>query len=164
MPTNTYTALATLTLASAQSTVTFGSIPATGYRDLVLVTSVATQSDSFRQYRMRLNGDSGANYSQVRMDGNGSSTGSSGDSSATEMLFFSTGTGSTFATMITQFMDYSATDKHKTLLHRSNTPDATVGAQAARWSNTAAISSIAIYTPAGQFVAGSTFSLYGIAG
>lgn len=154
------TALATITLQSASSEVFFTSIPGT-YRDLVLVSLNATQNESFRQYRLQVNGDTGGNYSIARLDGNGSAASGSVDSGQIEVTLFSTGTGSTFATIISHFIDYSATDKHKTMLHRINAPDATVGVSASRWASTAAITSIRVFTPAGQFQAGSTFVLYG---
>jgi hypothetical protein len=161
MPTPTYTPLANVTLASATSSLSFSSIPAT-YRDLILIGNVQAQSDSFLQYRLRVNGDTGANYNNVRMENSGGSTLSSADSNATEMTFFSTSTSGVFSAMITNFMDYSATNKHKTLIARSSGPQNTVGAQASRWANTAVITSITILTPSGQFTVGSSWSLYGV--
>jgi hypothetical protein len=65
------------------------------------------------------------------------------------------------------FLDYSATDKHKTTLTRSGYSDlssvATVEATAIRWANTAALTSIVFSTNVGSFSTGSTFALYGIA-
>ena len=133
------TALATVTLQAARS---------------------ATQNDTFRQYRLQLNGDTSASYFDVRMSGNGSSTGSDSSSNAVELLVFSTGTGTNFATITTQIMDYSATNKHKPLLHRASAHDS-VAAVASRWANLSAITSIRVFTPVGEFQAGSTFSLYG---
>jgi hypothetical protein len=151
MPTPTYTPLATVTLGTAAS-VTFSNIPST-YRDLIFVVRGTSLN-------LRVNGDTGSNYSNVSMYGTGS-TAASGSETTT---FFYTnwfGTGTTANRMyICQFMDYSATDKHKTILLRGDLADAESNANAGRWANTSAITSISIVgTPA----AGSTFSLYGIA-
>jgi hypothetical protein len=63
-----------------------------------------------------------------------------------------------------QIMDYSATDKHKTLLVRWDT--ARTGgfalAQATRWANTAAITSIQVLQDSGTISAASRIDLYGV--
>jgi hypothetical protein len=151
MPTPTYTPLATTTLGSSASSLTFSSIPAT-YRDLVLVISSTTVVDMLA----RLNGDTGSNYFRVFMIDNAGS-GSSGSQTNTSVAF---GFGEN---QIFQFMDYSATNKHKTILCRMNTASSRVEADAQRWANTAAITSILIYGSAGNLPAGTSFSLYGIA-
>ena len=159
MPTATYKALATVTLASTATSITFSSIPAT-YRDLVLVTNgKATATASLR---IRVNGDTGNNYNWVRMIGE--AAGAFSDSS-TSGGFLDGGNPSTTEgyMSITQFLDYSATDKHKTTLHRISFPNTThVLANAGRWANTAAITSIEVYNP--TFAIGFTAALYGIVG
>ena len=156
MPTSTYVALATTTL-SGDASLTFSSIPAS-YRDLIMVANFKTSSDSL--IFVRANGDTGTNYSQVRMWGTGSSTASStGSQTYWDM---ETGlTSSQWNTTIFQIFDYSATDKHKAALYRSN--QTLVAASAQRWASTSAITSISIALESGiTFEAGTTFSLYGI--
>ena len=157
MPTPTYTALATVTLASTATSITFSSIPAT-YRDLVLVTNgKATATASLR---IRVNSDTGNNYFWVRMIGE--AAGAFSDSSSPANFLDGGNPSTTEGYMsITQFMDYSATDKHKTTLHRISFPNNThVLANGGRWLNTAAITSIQVYNP--TFAVGFTASLYGI--
>jgi hypothetical protein len=157
MPTPTYTPLATVTLGTTAASVTFSSIPAT-YRDLILVYNgtVNVGTDA----RVRLNGDSGSNYSWVAMFGNGSTTGSPSSGSATGMTLGYPGTGLT--NIICQIMDYSATDKHKTALSRSSNAAVVVSAHAGRWANTAAVTSLGIESIDVTFQSGSTFNLYGV--
>jgi len=158
MPTPTYTPLATVTLGASASSVTFSSIPAT-YRDLILVIS-ATGTDSAE--RLRFNGDTGTNYSYVRMLGNGSTTASaslSGEDYIRSISF----SLETLYNVIIQIMDYSATDKHKTTLGRGNNASTNTIATAGRWANTDAINSINYSLSSGSFASGSTFSIYGIA-
>jgi hypothetical protein len=151
-------ALATITLGSAASTVTFSSIPAT-YRDLRLVIQASSPADT-ADIVARFNGDSGANYSLVQMYGNGSTATSSASSGQTELYFgyYNTTQGMVQLTVF----DYSQTDKQKSALSRSDLPGALVFARAGRWASTSAITSMLIYPTYGQFAAGSTFSLYGI--
>ena len=158
MPTPTYIALATTTLGSAASSVTFSSIPAT-YRDLILVMDAV--STSTRGIIMRVNGDSGGNYSYVYANGDGSSATSAAASGQTAFTQGAVATSKT--NNIFQFMDYSATDKHKTLLSRFNGASLSTQMAAERWANTSAITSIAISITVTTFSAGSTFSLYGVA-
>jgi hypothetical protein len=158
MPTSTYTPLATVTLGSSASSVTFSSIPAT-YRDLIVVIDAKTTTGTFA-FGGRFNGDTGSNYSRVRMGGNGSTAYSSAD---TFSYFRLTSSDTPDNGMrIAQIMDYSATDKHKTVLVRDNVAGNNVAAIANRWANTAAVTSLAAICDGGTFATGSTFSLYGV--
>jgi hypothetical protein len=160
MPTPTYKPLATVTLAGSTSSVTFSSIPAT-FRDLVLVFNGGAVSGA-HNLTVAFNSDTtSGNYSGVSMTGTGSSALST--SSGLARLLNDYGyLEANQAVIVSQFMDYSATDKHKTFLSRSNNAANGVSAVAGRWANTAAITSIAITTGA-NFSSGSTLSLYGIA-
>ena len=157
MPTNTYTPLATVTLASTDSEVVFGSIPSS-FRDLILIYRGTTGSAD--GVFCRVNSDTGSNYSLVRMGGNGSSTFSSSASSTYLPMLYSGSPVTGFVTL--QIMDYSVTDKHKTALTRGGGDYGIVEALASRWANTAAITSISISTTGSSFQIGSTFSLYGV--
>jgi len=109
-----------------------------------------------------VNSDTGTNYSLVRMAGNGSSTFSSTASTNYLPLAFSGNPQDVLSTL--QIMDYSATDKHKTVLSRGNGVTATVSAIAARWADTSAITSVEVGTQSTTTLdSGSTVSLYGIA-
>jgi hypothetical protein len=164
MPTPTYTPLATVTLASTNSSVSFSNIPATPYRDLILVVRGAISGTA--NIQMRFNSDSGSNYPNVFMRGQSSGTQSNTYTPSNVQLTISAvGTGNEF-TALAQIMDYSATDKHKMILNRSGyTNDigsSVVEATAARWASTVAINSIAITTSTSTFGIGSIFSLYGV--
>jgi hypothetical protein len=160
MPTPTYTPLATVTLGSSASSVTFSSIPAT-YRDLVLVIQATNTSTG--NSRLQLNGDTGNNYNQVRMFGAGGSPGSDSASNI-ESLDMSSMSTSTGYQAVIQIMDYSATDKHKTILSRTQESGITaVLANAGRYASTSAVTSIRMFTSANSYATGSTFALYGIA-
>jgi hypothetical protein len=148
------TALASITLQEASASVTFSGIPQ-NYRDLVLVVSgTASAGQTANLY---LNGDTtSSNYSRVFMLGTGSATSSEAAASA-GCLSIST----TQSVAISNIIDYSATNKHKTILTRANATSDFVVAFANRWANTVAVTSVSAQTATGTFSLGSTFNLYG---
>jgi hypothetical protein len=162
-PVSTYIPLQTITLGSAASSVTFASIPQT-YRDLVLVVTVPTGHNSGSGVVINSDTDYSSNYSRVAMAGNGSS-GSS---------FVNSGGGNPTANhdlgalrpngqLIAQFMDYSATDKHKTILTRAGGAANDVWAVALRWADNSAVTTLVFSTDGGNLPAAMVLSLYGIA-
>lgn len=162
MPTPTYTSLANLTLGSAASSVTFSSISGS-YRDLILVLdgkSTATADLAFQ-----VNG-ANTNYNYVHMTGTGSAASSSSRTNG-DYIIPSYGVISSISAnqtnCIMHLMDYSATDKHKSMLMRTSDSSQAVSATAVRWASTAAITSIACFALGTTFQSGSTFSLYGVA-
>jgi hypothetical protein len=160
VPTPTYTPLATVTLASAASSVTFSSIPNT-YRDLVLIfTGTRTGNNNVL---VRVNGDSGNNYNYVGASSSGSTSSSSGVLGANNFpsTLASLQTNSQL-NVVWQFMDYSATNKHKSVLTRFSQTGTEAAMFANRWANTVAINSIQVFTGNENFGSGSTFSIYGV--
>jgi hypothetical protein len=163
MPTPTYTALANLTLSSAASTITFGSIPAT-YRDLVVTVQGNTSANS--AIRMTFNSDSGTNYFWQRLSTTGAAAPTA--AAATNSTFVNLAniplaTTTSAIQIMVNVMDYSATDKHKSALSRSGNAANGVEVTANRWANTSAITSIQVTAATGSWAIGSTFALYGIA-
>ena len=158
MPTPTYVPLGTITLASTDSEIVFSSIPAT-YRDLIVVANLSRDNVSSTDSYMKLN-TSTANFSNVQMFGNGSVTAATRGSDGRIATYQNT--TSRRYSVIFQIMDYSATDKHKTILSRYNGDNSGVGAFALRWAQTTAVNSLSVYVTSGNYQAGSTFSLYGV--
>ena len=165
----TYTPLASTTLTSAQSSVTFSSI-SSAYTDLVLVINAATDG-AHAFLNVQLNSDTGTNYSYTELLGNGTTAISGRSSNANQMfnanLALQQTTISYNATM--HLLNYSNTAIFKTsLLRANNTGSDYPGAQAqvGLWRNTAAITSIKLFSSRGatsyNFSSGSTFTLYGI--
>ena len=152
--TPTYIPLATTTF-TADASITLSSIPA-GYRDLILV--FAGNASGTIETLLRFNSDSGANYPQVGMRGLGTSATSA---ASTESAIYTYGRVTTVqGSIIYQIMDYSQTDKHKTVLLRGDAADHSTAATAARWANTGAITSISLTTASGTLT--GTLSLYGV--
>jgi hypothetical protein len=159
MPTPTYDLIATTTLAAAAPSVVFGSLPQT-YRDLILVVE-GTTSNSDVDIAVLYNGDAGSNYNRVIMYGTGSSAVSTALLNLTNLPIGYNTTTSRF-NIVNTVMDYSATDKHKTNLSRSNQADGLVMAWAGRWANTSAITSMSVSTMVGTFNSATTINLYGV--
>lgn len=160
--TQTYTPLANITLGTAAASITFGSIPAT-YRDLVIVFQGTVVSGT-AGVRMRLNGDTGTNYSFLNISGNGAATSSANgtiDSYARVQRDVDATTTTALQTNI-NIMDYSATDKHKTVISRNGNASLGTEGLVSRWANTAAITTVLVYSSSANFAIGTTVSLYGI--
>ena len=160
MPTPTYDLIASNVVSSAVASVTFSSIPST-YRDLVLVMQ-PTVSTAGNGLLMRVNSDSGTNYQNLIMRGNGSATQAFGYSNQSS-IFVTFGAVDNVGTItIANIFDYNQTDKHKSVIVRHNAIDYVVEQIGARWANTAAINSVSIIGNSVNITAGSTFYLYGI--
>jgi len=164
MPTSTYIPLANITLGSSATSVTFSSI-SQSYRDLVLVAAAKITAGT-GNLTLRFNSDSGTNYTGISLEGTGTAA-QSGFFSSTQ-IYINVNNGSIYTASgidIINIMDYSTTDKHKTVLARGNGLGSgnSVGGNAARWANTSAITTIQVLAGGATFASGSTFALYGIA-
>jgi hypothetical protein len=155
----TYSTIATQTVTSATSSVSFGSIPST-YTDLVLVIEGTVTSNCGIQ--LLFNSNSASNYSFTRMTGDGSTASSDRSSNATfmELGYYVTTTRNM---NIVQIMNYSNTTTFKTVLNRASAQSVNIGAQAyvEMWRQTSAINSITI-NASGNLSSGSILTLYGI--
>lgn len=163
---NTYEAIATQTLGSTTSAVTFSSIPST-YTDLVLVCNARAATNA--SMNIQFNGDTGSNYSYTVLDGDGTTASSNRqtNTSAIQLAAWSIAMGSTTnpSQVIANIQNYSNATTNKTVLTRSSVVNASnaagVDAFIGLWRNTAAITSLTINST--TLSVGSTFSLYGIA-
>jgi hypothetical protein len=156
---STYTPIATNTLGSSTATITFGSISGS-YTDLVLVVT-GTIATGENGNTIQLNGDTGSNYSVTNVYGISGTAGSNRLTSQNNLQVGRTGDSESIS--IVHFMNYSNTTTYKTVLARGNDVPYFVIATAGLWRSTAAINSIAISNGSGNFLTGSTFTLYGIA-
>ena len=173
MATPTYIPIASITLGSSASSVEFSSIPQ-GYRDLVLVFNGRSSytPNAGDDLVLRFNNDTGNNYSTVIAEGGGGTTFSESYTRSevtVGKLATSTSSNTDFSQAIANIMDYSATDKHKTLLGRGdNAALGGVSMSAGRYASNSAITSVSVFSVrdlqgfSSDFVAGSTFALYGI--
>ena len=167
----TYTPIASQTLSASASEILFSNIPQ-GYTDLIVIVQGRFDSaNTIREIGFRFNGDSGTNYSSTRIIGDGSTASSDRLTNFNNMRFgvlpAASATASELGNAIFHLQNYSNSTTYKTVLNRTNyagTGGWTV-ASVGLWRNTAAITSLRIAiseTQTGNFVSGSTFTLYGI--
>lgn len=162
MPTPTYTPIANTTIGTAVNSVTFSSISGV-YRDLVLVVNWGNSATT--GFQIRFNSDTASNYSYVIAQGDGTTKTNLSSSSANVIpMGYVWNPNTVTGNSIINIMDYSATDKHKTVLLRDNETYVGTDMIAARWASTSAITSIQVFGgSSSNFTVGSTLALYGIA-
>jgi hypothetical protein len=164
---STYEKIATTTLGSAAATVTLSSISGS-YTDLVLVVQARSSFSNLSDIlSVRINSDTGTNYSYTRVMGDGSTASSARETGldvwrVNYNIPGATATASVFGLDTIQFLNYSNTTTYKTGLWRSSPAQILTLAAAALWRSTSAITSITLLANNGNLVTGSTFTLYGI--
>lgn len=157
---NTYESIATTTVGTATASVTLSSIPGT-YTDLILVVNGTTTSGA--DGYIRVNSDTGNNYSQTIILGSGSSAQSLRYSNNDRVYLDYYGLSAATFNMnaVIQFMNYANTSVYKTFLVRENNAAISTEAHVDLWRSTSAINSVTVFTNS-TWVSGTTFNLYGI--
>lgn len=160
-------------LAAPAASVTFSSIP--GIYSALLLLAVCRASDAATQENvlLQVNGDTGANYDFSNVQGAGNTT--SAVSSAAQTNSFvgrmsaNTATANTLGQLAIQFVNYAGTGINKSWVSNygcvnvQGTIAGYVSGQAfSHWRNTGPITQITLFDQGGgNFVAPSTFTLYG---
>ena len=164
---DTYTKIASNTVGSGGvATVTFSSIPST-YTDLVLKAS-ARSNIAEDTFGIRFNSDSGSNYPYNGFVGQGATVSNfSGTNTfvALGRMPESGYTANTFGNTEFYIPNYASSTQKTVSIDAVNENNATTArAQlgSAKWTGTAAISTILILPSSGSFAQYSTFTLYGI--
>lgn len=157
---STYTPIATTTLGSAQSSITFSSLGS--YTDIRLVLKTVSPSNS-DSLAIRLNGDTGSNYSSTILGGNGSAAGSERRTSTTAIFVSNNYVNVVDGVATFDFMNYGNSTTYKTVLMRSGNAANSTTASVGLWRNTNAVTSIEVYILSGYtFGAGTQATIYGI--
>lgn len=166
----TYTLINSNVLASSAASITFSSIPAT-YTDLVVRFSVRSdRSSTFDNIETRLNADSGTNYSNTLLSGDGSAAASSNSSNANiwqvQITNGDTSTSNTFSNSELYIPNYTSTANRPASVfsvQEDNSATARIRLNAYLYRGASAITSMA-FTPSNgtNWLSGSSFYLYGI--
>lgn len=159
----TYTQIQSTTMGSNAASVTLSSIPST-YTDLILVayTKDVRSGVTNTDLTVRVNGDTGSNYSWSFMSGSGSGAGGGAKGTNQSIMYAGMGSGQYFVPSIYQFFNYANTSVLKSVLVHNNAPDGgSVRVGIGMWRSTSAINSITLIGEQG-LVAGTVVSLYGI--
>lgn len=168
--------IATTTVGSGGvSSITFSSIPSTfTHLQVRLFVQSGRGTYNIDDFFMRVNGDSGNNYTRHFLMGNpvsGAVSGNSVSANGYAITDMGTSTGGTYGTSIVDILDYTNTNKNKTFrsLNGNDTNGSLSGFQGSvalesgLWINTAAINSITIVPASGTSITQySTVSVYGI--
>jgi len=172
--TTAYESIATTTLSTATSTISFTSIPAT-YTHLQIRGIGRTDDSSvgFDYAKLRFNSDSGSNYAVHALYGDGASAAALGFASQSEnwiqrLASDVIGSSSIFGAFVVDILDYVNTNKYKTTRILGGVDangSGRVYLTSGLWQNTNAISSLVITPGSGtNFLQYSSFALYGIKG
>ena len=173
MPAN-YVLLEKITVGAAgAASVTFNSIPQTGYTDLVVKASARTdRALENDEISVRINGDTSAIYSYRSITGNGSSASSSTETNTTRFrnlnnISGATATSNTFGNTEFYIPNYTNSSFKSVSFDSTGENNATssyMDLAAGLYGSTSAVTSILMFPRVGpNFVQYSTFSLYGIA-
>jgi hypothetical protein len=163
----TYVPIATIVASGSVSDVEFTSIPST-YTDLVVVCQGRTVNAVTEQaITVYLNNDfSGiASFTELRGDGSSATSSRLTGQSGFRIGYFAGASAAGGAVGQCNFsvMNYSNTTTFKTTIARGGTAGTSTTADVGLWRSTAAITRVGMATfGAGNYVAGSTFTLYGI--
>ena len=165
-----FESIATTTVdATADLTVTFSSIPST-YKHLQIRAIALSNSDTAPTL-LRFNSDTGANYSQHYLAGQGSVTASGGTASTSSITLagiYARGLDASNPwAFVIDILDYTDTNKYTTVraLHGADyNGSGEVNLTSGNWRNTAAVSTITLSMASSGFNQYSHFALYGIKG
>lgn len=169
---NSYESIMTASGTGSSGTISFTSIPATykhlQIRFLTRSTRSATSSNIF----IGFNSDTTTgNYYGHMLEGNGASASASAKIGTSTSFMSATSAASNtsgiFSGGVIDVLDYADTNKYKTSRGLSGYDANGSGLlylASGLWMSTAAISSIQITDPLGNFATGSSFALYGIKG
>ena len=159
----TYSPIATTTLGTTASDITFTSISGS-YTDIILSLNHSSSSTTGLIY-LEFNSDTtNNNYSNTRLvaDSGGSSSDTSSGANNVNQRFISWAR-TEWTTTLVNFQNYSNSTTFKTPLIRNSNASGQVSTAVILWRNTNAITQIKIINQSTTFAAGTMATLYGIA-
>jgi hypothetical protein len=158
---STYEPIATTTVSgTSTNSITYNTLGS--YTDIIIISN-GTFNTADNGYNLTFNGDTTSGlYSTTYLYGTGSGSGSSIRTTGQNAISAAR-MDTTFGVGITHVMNYGNATTYKTVLSRGNS-SSLVNANVGLWRNTNSITSLNVACPAGisYFVAGTTFTLYGI--
>jgi hypothetical protein len=167
-----YESIATINVGSGgSSSINFTSIPATYTHLQIRIMGRTDRAAVYDAVRLRFNSDTGANYAEHGVYGDGVTLAAYGSASATGSYVYRTAGGSapsnTQGVIIVDILDYANTNKYKTLRSLggvdANASGGNLYFNSGLWMNTSAITNITL-EPIGSFQQYSSLALYGIKG
>ena len=172
-----YESIATATGTGSSGTITFSSIPSTYKHLQIRMIGKITGTGFYRDdLYLRLNSDTGTNYSRHQLQGEGTTASAGGAASATyidcgRIISSDSAISNVMFTAIIDIQDYASTTKNKTVRIFSGA-DANIADNSFRiwlgsgaWLNTSAVNSITLRPASSEsFTTTTSVALYGIKG
>lgn len=165
-----YQSISTATGTGSSGVITFSSIPNTFQHLQIRGFTKSTGGGS--NWKVQFNSDTGSNYANHYLESNGSAVSAGAEINQTGMNFYAATATSTatsvYAAMVMDILDYTSTNKNKTVRTLSGVDTNGGGnndVNSGLWFATpAAITSITITLNSGSFTTDSKIALYGIKG
>jgi len=163
-----YESIATINGNGSTATITFSSIAATYSHLQVRVLARVTAGGE--DLSVRFNSDTGANYTRHRLTGSGTgAAAAAGNASVNQITTLGSAgmpsTASIYAVTIIDVLDYANTNKYKTarmLSGQDSNGSGGIELTSGAWMNTAAITSLTIFSNSSNYPTAASFALYGI--
>lgn len=156
----TFDPIGSTSLAAVASTITFSGL-GSGYTDLMLVIVAPDTTVAGGYCLVRVNQDSGANYSRLHFAGNGSAV-STGRGNSLNEGYVDFGSVAEPGRGVIHFMSYAQTNTFKSMLISGGARSSSVVRQMVLWRSTAAITSIQLIAPSTTFAVNTRVDLFGI--
>lgn len=172
-----YESIATVTVGTDATSISFSSIPST-YASLhirMMSRMNAYNANANITSRLTFNGDTSSTYWFHWLEGNGSAASAGGSSNTyinirSSVMDTADSNTNAFAVGIIDIHDYASTNKNKTVRYlagnEKNVANTAyrITAGSGLWSSTSAVNSITLTNEIDKYETGSVFSLYGIKG
>tara|TARA_R110000868_G_C10489626_1_gene730112 strand:- start:30 stop:593 length:564 start_codon:yes stop_codon:yes gene_type:complete len=167
-----YDSIATVTVGSGGTpSISFTSIPAT-YKHLQIRGIISNNAANYAKINM--NSDTGANYTQHALAGNGTSASAAATGASTAFIamgrpdYLGRSGTSIFSGFIMDILDYANTNKYKTtrtLIGWDQNGGGSINFESGLWMSTSAVNSIT-FVPTGvnNWIEYTSLALYGIKG
>lgn len=168
-PSGAYDSIATVSGTGSSGTISFTSIPSTYTHLQIRFIGRATTATS--TIRVQFNSDTGSNYANHMLYGEGSAVYAANNTTQTYMKFYGLANSGLSADIVSahivDVLDYTNTNKNKvyrTLGGFDANGSGEQGLFSGLWMSTSAITSIDLITNSGSWTSSSSFALYGIKG
>ncbi len=172
-----YESIATVTVGTDATSITFSSIPSTYVSLQIRMMSRmnAYNANANINSQLTFNGDTSSTYWFHWLEGNGSAASAGGSSNnyiniRSSVMDTADSNTNSFAVGIIDIHDYASTTKNKTVRYLagneknvSNTAYR-ITAGSGLWPSTSAVTSLTLTNEVDKYETGSTFALYGIKG
>jgi hypothetical protein len=166
-----YESIATVNVSSPTASISFSSIPST-YKHLQ-IRWLSRNGEAYvgSWAQLTFNGSSSGYVQDHYIEGDGSSASAGYQSGSTWIQLFrpsgSTASADVFGAGVTDILDYTNTNKNKTVRNLGgldNNGNGYIALSSGLWQNTSAISSITIVAAGSTHSANTQFALYGVKG